>query len=190
MSPRRTRLPIAYRAEGGEFLIELTLNDARQLFNSLDPAPFHERDLDAEAEDYIVAGVREIGIRRPSRLIVHLPKEGLHGESAATIESAIRHYFEYRSQHAGAELRQLLGRGLLSLCIGLIFLVACLWSRQLVGQWSAGSNHEIFKEGLLILGWVAMWRPVEVFLYDWWPILHRIRIFRRISTMPVEVRLT
>jgi hypothetical protein len=27
----------------------------------------------------------------------------------------------------------------------------------------------VIREGFLIGGWVAMWRPLEVFLYDWWP---------------------
>ncbi len=28
----------------------------------------------------------------------------------------------------------------------------------------------VIREGLLIGGWVAMWRPLEVCQYDWWPI--------------------
>lgn len=31
--------------------IEISLNRLTQLFNSFDPSPFHERDLDREAED-------------------------------------------------------------------------------------------------------------------------------------------
>jgi hypothetical protein len=43
-------------------------------------------------------------------------------------------------------------------------------------------------EGLLIVGWVALWRPLEVFLYEWWPIRQRQRRFQYIATMPMEVR--
>jgi hypothetical protein len=38
------------------------------------------------------------------------------------------------------------------------------------------------------MGWVAMWRPIEIFLYDWWPISRRLRRLRHIATLPVEVR--
>jgi hypothetical protein len=34
-----------------ETKIEVNLNRLTQLFNSLDPSPFHERDLDQDAED-------------------------------------------------------------------------------------------------------------------------------------------
>jgi hypothetical protein len=43
------------------------------------------------------------------------------------------------------------------------------------------------REGFLIGGWVAMWRPLEVFLYDWWPILGEVRLFDRLSGMPVHI---
>src|SRR6185436_19737102 len=36
-------------------------------------------------------------------------------------------------------------------------------------------------------GWVAMWRPLEVFLYDWWPIRADARLLQRLSTMPVRI---
>jgi hypothetical protein len=33
-----------------------------------------------------------------------------------------------------------------------------------------------------------MWRPMEIYLYDWWPLLRRQRILKKLSRMPVEVR--
>jgi len=43
------------------------------------------------------------------------------------------------------------------------------------------------RESLLIGGWVAMWRPLEVFLYDWWPIRLEARLYDRLSAMPVRI---
>ena len=54
--------------------------------------------------------------------------------------------------------------------IALVFLSASLAVSDLVGSVSQSRFVEVFREGLLIVGWVAMWRPLEVFLYDWWPI--------------------
>ena len=34
---------------------------------------------------------------------------------------------------------------------------------------------------------VAMWRPMQIYLYDWWPLLRRSRIYAKLSHMPVEV---
>jgi hypothetical protein len=40
--------------------IELRVQEIAQLFHTLDPFPFRERDLDAEVEDYIVEWAREL----------------------------------------------------------------------------------------------------------------------------------
>jgi hypothetical protein len=82
----------------------------------------------------------------------------------------------------------LLWRGLISLVIGLLFLVVCLWLRQLIGLLAGAAGTQIVSEGLLILGWVAMWRPVEIFLYDWWPEFGKRRLFLRIVSMNIDVR--
>jgi hypothetical protein len=47
---------------------------------------------------------------------------------------------------------------------------------------------EIVRESLTIGGWVSMWRPLEVFLYDWWPIRNEARLSDRLAAMPVRIR--
>jgi hypothetical protein len=33
-----------------------------------------------------------------------------------------------------------------------------------------------------------MWRPIQVFLYDWWPIHRRRRIYEKLAQIPVTLR--
>jgi hypothetical protein len=173
----------AYRREGGVALIEIRLRELRQLFNTLDPAPFHEKDLDPAAEEYIVGAVREIG-EHPSRVVLHLPPGTTDNEACEAI-AAIRSYFKHRSRHAREQLRQLFVRGGISLLIGLAFLAVCLGVREWFAS-SVAPLDAILSEGLLILGWVAMWKPVEIFLYDWWPELNRRKLFERVAHMVME----
>ena len=44
------------------------------------------------------------------------------------------------------------------------------------------------RESLTIGGWVSMWRPLEIFLYDWWPIRNEARLSDRLAAMPVRIR--
>lgn len=185
MAPARGHRLNAYRCENGTWLIELRLREVRQLFNTLDPAPFHEKDLDSAAEEYIVSAVREIGAH-PSRLVLHLPPGTTDGEACEAV-AAIRHYFAHRSRHVCEQLRLLFVRGGISLLIGLAFLGSCLAARQLLVG-SVAPLDTILSEGLLILGWVAMWKPVEIFLYDWWPKLGQRRLFERVAHMIIETQ--
>ena len=50
--------------------IDLHVGEIRQLFNSMDPSPFRERDLDPKAEAYIVESARELGSKKPLRLTI------------------------------------------------------------------------------------------------------------------------
>lgn len=177
--------PSVYRREGDTWLIEIRAREVRQLFHDLDPAPFREKDLDPAAGTYIEDAVRDIGPGQRCRLVVHLPEPECRSEDARTLPHALVHYFEYRAQQSRVELRRLLARGLVSLVIGLAFMFACLSLRRWL--MALGSNG-VITEGLLLIGWVALWRPVEIFLYDWWPIRRRQGRFVSIARMPVEIR--
>ena len=158
----------------------------RQLFETLDPAPFRERDLDLVAETYLEDAVRDIGASRPIRLRVHLPAQDLESGLGRSLPEAIGRHFQFRAAQSAVELRRLLGRGATNLAIGLVFLGACLSAR---GSLPPGLRSGVLAEGLLIIGWVGLWRPVEIFLYDWWPIRRRQQRFAALAEMPVDVRV-
>lgn len=177
-----------YRIEGGVALIELRLRSLAQLFNSFDPSPFHAKDLDADAEAYIVTALGELPAGQPSRLVIHLPPGEAATAEAKALRRSIGNYFAYRAEAAARDLRTELRLGRDSLTIGLAFLAVCMLARHFVESLGAGPWHTLAAEGLLISGWVAMWRPIQIFLYDWWPIRRRLRVLRRLAEIEVETR--
>ncbi|NDD82454.1 MAG: hypothetical protein EBZ53_07835 [Verrucomicrobia bacterium] len=159
-------------------LIEVKVQNLQQIFNSIDPSPFHERDLDPEAEEFIV---------RPFKLVVHLGQTPDRAEAERILQGAIRNYFNYRYEFNQRELKQLLRYGWTSLLIALGFLAACVTAAQAINP-ELGRFKAIVREGLVIIGWVAMWRPLDIYLYRWWPRYRLSKIYHRLSTMPVEIR--
>ena len=170
--------------------IELNLRDIEQLFNTIDPSPFREKDLDRVAEDFIVSWAHEFNVGEPVDLIVHLKNLPETPDVKAVVQDAIHHYFKYRARLNQMEFKRLMKQGRASLLVGLSFLGLCLLASQLVNRSSTGLLPNFIQQGLEIVGWVAMWRPLEIYLYDWWPLLRRGRIFKKLSRMPVEVRHT
>jgi hypothetical protein len=166
--------------------IEVRLRDLAQLFNSMDPSPFLDRDLDADAEEFIVSWAREHPADHELDLVIHLATT-LPADGAAGVEEAVRHYFGVRAQMKAREFRQLMRHGRISLAIGLLFLASCLFLGGLVTQLRLGTTVGIIREGLTIVGWVAMWRPLQIFLYDWWPIQRKIRLYLRLATAHIQV---
>lgn len=169
--------------------IELKIRDIGQLFQSLDPLPFRERDLDAAVEEYLVAWAREQGGSAPIRILVHLPAEETRRAEAGHIADAIRNYFAYRAEVAGWELNELFRIGRASLVIGLTVLALCVaLGAEVSSRVGEGYVGRFFDEGLIILGWVANWRPIQIFLYDWWPLVRRRRLYQRLARAVIDLR--
>jgi len=177
-----------FRREKGEYLIELKLRDLDQFFNNLDPSPFHEKDLDDEAERYIVGLVRSFRLSTRLKLVFYVPP-AYHVEASRVLPTAVEYYFDFRAAMAQRELQSLRYEGGLALIMGLVFLAACIGLRSLLGLWSDGAAALFVGEGLMIIGWVAMWRPVQIFLYDWWALVRMRRVYEKIRDMTLEIVL-
>jgi hypothetical protein len=71
--------------------------------------------------------------------------------------------------------------------IGIGFLALCLLGSDLLSAFTTNTFLRLLKESPLISGWVAMWRPLRIFLYDWWPFVHRRRIYRNLGHASLQV---
>ncbi len=173
--------------------IEVHVAELKQLFNEMDPAPFRERDLDPNAEEFIVEWSRELPAADPLCLVVHLDRPAGLPDEPSVLRDAIHEFFRQRADVTRRKLRQLLRNGRISLLIGLAFLTVSILVGDFVDSMVVGRGFEfggLVRESLLIGGWVAMWRPLEVFLYDWWPIREEARLQDRLGKMAVRIHYT
>jgi hypothetical protein len=178
----------APQAGGGRVArLDIHVGEIRQLFNSMDAAPFRERDLDPNAEQFIVEWGRETRADAPLALVVHLARE----PAASDVESlrqAVREYFAHGAASARQRLRQLFRVGRWSLVIGVAFVAFAIFISDLVGGLVGRYNYgRLIEESIAIGAWVALWRPIEIFLYDWWPIRAEAKLCDRLSAMQVDI---
>ncbi len=173
----------------GLHAVEIRLRTVEQLFHSLDPSPFREKDLDADAAEFIVGWARELPRDAALELVLHLATPLPASHSVEGVAAAVRNYFAYRADARSTQFRELLARGRRSLAIGVVFLATCLGLGHLLAPLTASSPFlRVASESVAIVGWVAMWRPLEIFLYDWWPIVAERRLLRRLARMEVRIR--
>ena len=179
--------PISATRSDHHGVIDVRVTDLAQLFNSLDPTPFPEKDLDEDAEEFIVSWARELHAKAPFLVRVHVAGGVCDGVAHDRVRDTIRVYFTHRAEMMRLKLRQLMSVGRVSLIIGVAFLAGCILLADLVGRAGQGAFIDIVQSSLIIGGWVAMWRPIEILLYDWWPLLREERIFKRLSNAEVEL---
>jgi hypothetical protein len=177
--------PSPYRREGDTWCLDLRVREVRQLFDLRDPAPFRERDLDPGVVDYLLEATEEIPRRAPIKVVVFVSDEREPSVSDDAVRASIRNYFEHALAVEGMRIRAHLRQGRMAVIVGVTVLVACLLIANAISP--SVTWKRILREGLVIGGWVAIWRPVEHFLYDWWPFLERRRVLRRILDATVEI---
>ncbi len=169
--------------------IAIRVRDLKRLFNAIDPSPFREKDLDPNAEEFIVGWAKELPRTAPPALVVELDRASAIPGEGAMLEDAVHEFFAGRAVAFRRRLHLLFRNGRTSLVIGLAFLTSAMALSNLMTTWLSGSHvSNVLREGLTVGGWVAMWRPIEIFLYDWWPIRADARLADRLARMAVRIR--
>jgi hypothetical protein len=166
-------------------IIEVHLQKLDKLFDTMDPSPLREKDLHPNVAEHIVESARELPRRTPLALILYVDQAASDTQDDKCVGEATRAYFTHLSEKSRRQLRLHLRRGVISLFIGLAVLALALVGSKLLGE---GTIASTIRESLDIGGWVALWRPMEMFLYDWWPMLGDRFFYRRLGRMPVQIK--
>lgn len=173
-----------YRKEGDKCIVEIAVPDYNHLFDDRDPTRFRSKDLDDDAVEYIVSSVEEITLLKLSHIEIYFEQEVSPTEQNIVTE-AVHNFFKYESEMMTRKINSTLRKGVKSLLIGIVFLALAI----LVSLLLKNTNHFLalfFKEGILLIGWVSMWKPINIFLYDWWPLADLRKIYDSLSTVRID----
>lgn len=166
--------------------IQVNVPSLDRLFTAIDPTPLPDRDIDDDVEHFIVSWAEEYPT--DVKLSVEIvSRQTANAETIGLVEESLHRFFVYRAGVVARDLHLLLRDGRLALLIGLAALSTFIGLSQLLTRFGGGAVLRLVEEGLAVAGWVAMWRPMEIFLYEWWPIRRRRRVYTRLSEAPVQV---
>ncbi len=176
-----------YQKINGKETIDIRVNSVLQLFDARDPAPFRDRDLDDDFTEYIVASIEELPFKTPVcvRILVAQKPSDLGADS---ITEAIQTYFQYQIELKHLQFSKIRKMANMFLLVGLVILSICLGLAQYLPQFESHLLNSTLREGIVIFGWVSLWRPIELLLFDWYPIYDRIRLFKKILATEVQVK--
>ena len=167
--------------------IELRLKDTDQLL--LDPgSPFSgKRFLTPESEEFITEEAKEFSRNTALEIILQLQSSTANEEE---IINAIHRHFEYRKKGAQKKLVDALQLGWKSLVIAIILLaVLVVLILVILAKFPEGGLSVTIRELLIILGWVALWRPVDILLYEWRPFKSEMKLYDRLARSKVSFRV-
>ena len=164
--------------------VSIHVRHLAQLFNSLDPSPFWDRDLDGEAAQFIE---EEFGEKR-SADTWHLHVRTIEGaELAADLQAAVERYYTHMASSTRRRLSDQMRLGQLALLGGLLIFFVSMSARTVLGNLFDSGVPRMLDEGLIILAWLALWRPAEGLVYGWVPLYRKRRLYERLAAIRVSV---
>jgi hypothetical protein len=163
--------------------IQVRVPNVERIFNPMDPQPLDDRSLNVEVADWIEEWAEDIDNKEPIVLEVYVA-DGSHVGREDLVIAGLRGHFEYRQWATGRQLSRHWRDGRISLVIGLVAITGFTAASRLIGS-STNPVINVIHEGLSVVGWVSMWKPLEIFLYEWWPIRREYRAYRRLAEAEV-----
>jgi hypothetical protein len=176
--------PAAHAASAAT--VNVRVRDLAQMFNSLDASPFWDRDLDVHAAAFIEEEFSENRGVAQWHLHVHA-SEG--ADLAADLQPAVEHYYTRMAHSTALRLREQLRLGELALLGGLAIFLLSMSARGILSSVASHGLSRLLDEGLIILAWRALWRPVETIVYGWVPLYRQRRLYQRLAAIKVTVRM-
>lgn len=144
-----------------------------------------KRSISPDAEEFIVEEAEVLPRKGIINIKIHLAlSEKKYQEEIAP---AIHSHFCYRKVQSKKRLKANLQYGWRMLLFALLLLALVFSVTEIAFMFSENKLVTYIRESFIILGWVALWRPLELLLYEWYPIKTNINLYYRLEHSNVQV---
>lgn len=176
-----------YRKDGQDrYIIDMFVSDLPDLFSKYDPSPLHRRNLNPLAMAHIMHELVVFPHSAQVAMTVHLPKK-LRGKIAEKdVAQAIRNYFKFKLLDSELHMQRRIVKGRNFLIVASVFFLAAVLLATFLTAASPGNMLlSVLSQGLIVGGWVSLWYPIEIILYDWWPIYDERTRYSKLLSMEI-----
>ena len=182
--------PASGRAAPSENRVELILGGIEELFVAPSPSPLENRFETQSGMDRILDQMQAGSTDEVLVIDVIVPASQADRVSDDDMSVAVEGYCDQRARNVRREKDRLERKGRIELLFGLLFLAACLAMSSAVAALVFGPAwlNQFLVEGLIIVGWIALWHPVDMLLFERWPLRTELRQLERIRRASIRVR--
>lgn len=122
------------------------------------------------------------------KIVIYIEEKESSDLPRDSIREAIHSYLTYRIDLQRSDLKSYVKRAQLFLLIGLCVLVICISIAQSLKIPNPPGPIGILREGIVIFGWVSIWKPIELILFDWYPLYEKLRFYKKLRDTEIDIR--
>ncbi|WP_036478232.1 hypothetical protein [Myxosarcina sp. GI1] len=167
----------------------LKLDKIEYLFKDPEFDLFRPQTESSSGIERIVNQLKPTSLTEKVRTTILLPNHQLSENLEKSVVNALQHYCNNKIENISNDITSLRGRGIRALQRGLLFLAVCLVISTLFDkiEYLPILVHRFLNEGFLIAGWVGLWYPIELLLYEWGPLKRQKQIYEMIKDMEIKI---
>lgn len=167
------------------YMIEVELDQYKDIFNEWDPAPFKRRDIDPDLELYLEGSSDEIPFHYPIELCFIIPTGTRDEQIEIETRQGLENSFIFKRYLLRKELTKTNTQMIRFVLIGFIFLGVAAFFAERTEETVLLSA---LIEGVFIVGWVFLWEAVSLFFFTNRELYQRYRTYKRLQNAPVFFR--
>lgn len=174
-----------YRCE-----ISLVLRHGHQLFENDLPLPAEHVSLSQPVLDFLEDSIDAHRDCSVFDLKIYMPekdRETFESFLVDDIATTFDRYFERHIQKQRQRLSDHFQQARKMLYLGLGFMLLCMLIRAIWVPEDTTTLMSSIREGLLVIGWVALWKPVEELIFNWWPIKDELRLWESFQRLRASI---
>lgn len=149
---------------------------------------------DTKVEDWIYTIISTIvayGNTKEYKILIHVPPS-LTTLDAASIHAKLNEFYRIHTTELKNDLMVMKTQSFDALCKGVPIMIAALSLNFFIEERLKGFNdiryfEFILKESMYIFGWVSMWKPIELLLYDRWPLNRKLKSYDKMIITPIHI---
>jgi hypothetical protein len=179
-----------------EAVFEMEVEDLKELVVAPDQDPYSDRPMEYLGQSGMM---RMMHLFRPThfrqkgsyRLILRMPSEKASQETVSQAKALIRKYATRMIEDNENRIIQIKRKGRRLLPYAIIILLMCMALGILFGLEEFVDQSKVLalaiSEGFYIVGWIALWRPMDVLLFDPMEVRMENRLLRALMDMHIDV---
>lgn len=171
-----------YDSVSNSYLIEVSLDNYKDVYDDWDASPFKKRDIEVEFNDFIVSSSEDIPLKYKISIVLHLPVDKRDETKEAAIRSAYQNYYGYALARLNKSLSTLYSKLVAYFLLSLFFLS--------IGSFFFKGAQSVFlsvlHEGIFIGGWVFLWEFFTDIFIKRRKIVEEYRIYERLYNSEVR----
>jgi hypothetical protein len=175
--------------------IALHLDQIGKFFSIPDSDPLIGNQMYEPGIDFVYDSARASRIKNNLNLILYLPKNQVNNKVEKELKIGIVDYCDFQIYKLQNNLEMQKRQGRRTLWYGITILVICLLLSGL-GFYITSIASTTFLyllggfmfNGFMIIGWVSLWTPTSMLLFERWPDIISKKTYERIREMTIEIR--